>query len=152
MYTKAGRYPRGSAVADEASVRISLQIRAGLLNFQSQPTSFQADVATGKGPCPGAFTATTSGTNVDLSQLTQPGLCRIMNLDPTNRVEVGIHDGALFHPLMEILPGEFYLIRLSRNVGEEEDVPGTGTSGDVNALCVRAVTASCVVVVEAFES
>lgn len=139
-------------MSDEARLTVSLQITSGNLEYQSRPTAFQADVAGAKGPTPGAITASTSGTNVDLSQLTQPGLCRIMNLDETNRVEVGVHDGLLFHPLLELLPGESYVVRLSRNVGEEEDMPGTGTTGDVNALCVRANTAACVVLVEAFES
>lgn len=139
-------------MANEATVNCSLQIRLGNGMYQSQPSSFRADVSTFKGPSPGAVTVATTGTNIDLSQLVQPGLCRIQNLSDTYLVEVGIHDGALFHPLLELLAGESYVMRLSRNIGEEEDVPGTGTTGDVNTLCLRAVGGSAVCLVEAFES
>jgi hypothetical protein len=141
-----------AALANEARVTAAIQITTGNYRYQSpQPTAFFLDVAGAKGPTPGAITATTSGTNVDLSGLTSPGLCWISNLDATNYVEVGIHDGALFHPLLEIPPGAGFPLYLSRNLGVEEDVPGTGTSGVINSLCVRAHTASCVVRVEASE-
>lgn len=141
-------------MADEATIRSSLLVRCDTLNYQSYPTSFQADVAGEKGPTPGAITVTTEGTSVDLSELTTPGLCRIMNLDATNYATYGIWDpeNDTFFPLGELLPGETYVLRLSRDL-QEEFGTGTGTTGaDTNRLRFKADTASVVVLVEAFEA
>ena len=93
------------------------------------------------------------GTDVDFSELTIPGLCRLMNLDATNFIEFGIWDpeGGVFYPLGEIGPGKTYTIKLSRNL-QEEFGTGTGTTGaDTNRLRIKADTAACNVLVEAFE-
>lgn len=140
-------------MADEAIVRSSLQIKAGNVNYQSQPTAFKADVTGRKGPVPGAIAVSTDGTDVDFGELTTPGLCRIQNLDPTNFVEYGIWEPATstLYPLGELLPGETYILRLSRNLQEEYLGTGTGTSAPTNRLRFKANTAACNVVVEAFE-
>lgn len=137
-------------MANEATVNAGLQIKLGNGFYQSMPSSFRADVSAFIGPTPGAITVPTTGANVNLSALTSPGLCRIQNIDGTNYVRYGIHDGALFHPLGRILPGESYVLRLDHSLGEEESDTGTGTSGPVNSLYLKAVGASCVVLVEAF--
>jgi hypothetical protein len=139
-------------VADEATITSQLVIRKGHITYQSQPAGFTADVDGTNGPTPGAVTATVAGTVVSLAQLDNPGLCRVMNIDATNFVTVGVDDGLRFFPLMELLPGESYVFRLSRYLNEEFTDTGTGTNSDVNYLMVKADTASCVVVVEAFES
>ena len=138
-------------MSNEAQVRVSLQVRKGELDYQSRPTAFNADVSSGLGPSPGLVMATTSVVNVAFTGLTTPGLCWLQNLDEANHVEWGVHDGSLFHPVGELLPGECFPIRLSRNLGVEEDVPGTGTSGVVNSFAVRGVGGTCAVRVEAFE-
>lgn len=140
-------------MADEARIQTSLQITTGSLQYQSRPTAFTADVAGAKGPVPGAFTAAITGTDVDLSELTTPALCRLQNLDPTNFVEVGLWDpeATLFYPLLELLPGESYVVRLSRNLAWQYGA-GTGTAGpETNRLRVRANTAACNMLVECFE-
>ena len=137
-------------MANEATVRSSLQIKVGNLTYQSQPTAFLADVSSANGPTPGVVAATTTGVNVSLSALTTPGLCRVMNLDSTNYVILGVYDGASFFPLMELLPGESYVFRLYRNFGDE--FVGTGTPSDVNTLRVMGVGGTCNVLVEAFEA
>lgn len=134
-------------MANEATVNCSLQISKGNLKYQSRPTSFRADVSGTKGPSPGAVTVPTAGVDIDLSALTTPALCRLMNLDSTNRVSVGVHDGAIYHPLVELLAGESFVLRLARDLTTEY---GTGTGG-TNTLHARANTASVVLVVEAFE-
>jgi hypothetical protein len=142
-------------MANEAQVRSSLQIINSPLHYQSQPTAFTADVTGIKGPCPGAFAASILGTDVDLSELTTPGLCRIMNLDDTNFIEFGIWDpeALKFYPLGEVLPGETYVLRLSRNLAQEYAGTGTGTTGpETNTLRIRADTAPCNALVEAFEA
>lgn len=138
-------------MASEATVVSSLQLTKGNLVYQSQPTSFQADVSGTGGPTPGMLSVPTTGVNVDLSQLSRPGLCRIANISTSGYLEYGIHDGSIFHPLGEVLAGESYILRLSRNIGQEEDVPGTGSTGVVNALFLRGVGATVKAIVEAFE-
>lgn len=138
-------------MSNEAQIRCSLSIRTGSIHYASQPTAFTADVAGRKGPAPGAFTVSTAGTDADLSELTAPGLCRIQNLDATNYVTFGIWepDASLFYPLGELLPGETYVLRLSRDLGEQyTSVTGTGVAN--NKLRFKADTASVVVLLEAF--
>ena len=142
-------------MADEASIQVSLQIQgSGNLQYRSYPNQFNADVSGNKGPSPGAFQASVDGTDVDLSELNQPALCRITNLDATNFVTVGIWDSSTstFYPLMELLPGEFYVVRLSRILGGEIAGTGTSTTQTGNTLRIKANTAACNVVVEAFEA
>lgn len=131
----------------------SLRIKKDNLDHRSFPTSFLFDVAGSKGPTPGAITAAVAGTDVDLTELTTPAFCRISNLDTSNFVEYGIWDpeGSTFYPLGEVGPGEFYVIKLSRNLQEEYGT-GTGTTGaSTNRLRIKADTAACNVVVDAFE-
>ena len=148
-------------MSGEASIQVSLQINksdaAGIVNYRSYPTTFTADVDGALGPTPGAFEVSVYGTQVDLSELTQPGLCRISNQDATNFVTYGIYDPETdkFYPLGEILAGEFYIIRLSRDLGWESTASGTGTGTtgpQTNVLMFIANTAACVVLVEAFEA
>jgi len=146
-------------MANEATLHISMEISNIVcgslsgLNYRSSPVSFVADVAGQSGPLPGEFTATVAGTDVDLSLVTNPRLCRIENLDETNFVTFGIWDitATTFFPVGELLPGEFYIIRLSRMLTEEISGTGTGTTGLGNSLRVKADTASCQVNVEVFE-
>lgn len=142
-------------MANEAEIRSSLQISKDNLEYRGQPTVFNADVTGTKGPTPGAITVSTAGTDVDLTALTTPGLCRIQNLeaDGGNYVSYGMWDpeGSKYLPLGELLPGESYVLRLARDI-EEEYGTGTGTTGaSTNRLRFKANTAACVVLVEAFE-
>ena len=140
-------------MADEATVRCSLEITQGNLKYRSYPTDFTVDVAASKGPVPGAIAVGTAGTDIDFSELTTPGLCRISNLDATNYVEIGIWDGTEFYPVIELGPGEFYVIKLSRFLGKSFAVgSGTGTyDTDTYTLRARANVAACNILVEAFE-
>ena len=148
-------------MSGEAQLQASLQITKddanGIVNYRSYPTGFTADVGGALGPTPGAFVASIYGTDVDLGQLTTPGLCRVSNQDSTNYVTYGICDPEteVFYPLGEILPGEFFIFRLSRNLGEEYPGTGTGTGTagpKTNTLRFVADTDECVVLVEAFEA
>ena len=148
-------------MANEARVTASLSITkldtAGsrtLLQYLSQPGAFVADVTGTKGPTPGAIRVPIGGVAADLSELTTPGWCWMMNLDETNYVEYGIRDpGAdTFYQLGELGPGEINLVKLSRNLLEEYGPgTGTGTTAPTNQLWFKANTAACVVRVEAFE-
>lgn len=142
-------------MADEYRLTLSLFLKSGLLQYQSNPTAFTFDQeGQAKGPVPGAITVDTFGTDVDLSELTNPGAILLQNLDANNYVEWGIYEDAnnLFLPLGELPPGGppafFYL---SRNAFEDYAGTGTGTTGPLNTLRLKANTASCIVMVSAFE-
>lgn len=140
-------------MANEATVRSGLSIRKDNLEYISYPSQFLADVAGVMGPVPGALIVPVSGINIDFTGLTQPALCWMINLDETNFVTVGVSDPetVVFYPILELLPGECYAVRLSRNLSQELGT-GTGTIGpSTNTLQLRADTASCNVRVEAFE-
>lgn len=145
-------------MASEAEIRASLQIRTtdGEIEYGSRPTTFTGDITGRKGPTPGAITVSIAGTDVDFSELSTPGYARIQNQDLTNRVDVGIWDPetGVFYPMLELLPGESYIIRISRIFpGEYGTDPAVGSTGpNTNRLRIRANVASCVVLVEAFET
>lgn len=143
-------------MADEIRVTVGVSINKDNLKYRPPAVTFRADMnGVAKGPSPGAITVTTDGTQVTFSELTTPGLCLVKNLDEDNYVEYGILDPVTrtFYPLGEILPGEQYVIRLSRNLREAYlPYSGTGTTGEVNSLYFKANTADCIIVVEGFES
>lgn len=146
-------------MANEANLTCSLSIQKQdgsgrlLIDYNGRPSNFRADVTGTKGPCVGAIRVPTAGVDVNFSELTTPGLCRLHNQDATNFVEYGIREPAtgFFYPLGEILPGESYILRLSRNLQEEYTNTGTGTSAPTNFFHLKANTAACNVLVEAFE-
>jgi len=141
-------------MSEEAQVRSALQIQKGKLDYSSKPTAFMADVSGTNGPSPGAVTVATTGTDIDFYQLTTPALCRIMNLDSTNRVDYGIYDPETvkYYPFGELLAGESFVIRLSRDLQQEYGT-GTGTTGaNTNRLHFRAENSAVNVLVEAFEA
>lgn len=141
-------------MANEATVRSGLTIRkltgAAIHIDHNKQRTFRANIAGEKGPCVGAISAAVAGTDVDLSELDQAGLCCFTNQDDTNYVTGGIWDGE-FHPLFELLPGESYVMRLSRLLTFEYGA-GTGTTGSGNTLRFKASTAPVNVLVEAFET
>lgn len=138
-------------MASEATVGCGLQIRVGSIEYRALPSQFRADVAEGTGPVPGELTVTYAGKDVDLSGITTPGLCRIQNRSTTEYVLVGVHDGASFFPLLELLPGESYVMRLTRHLGDEFTGTGTGTPSDVNVLHLKVTgSTSARVLVEVF--
>ncbi len=140
-------------MADEATIQSSLLIRAGNISYQSQPVSFRATVTGRKGPVPGCIRVPITGVSVNFTELVLPSLCRIQNLDVTNFVTVGIWDpnSATFYPVLDLLAGESYVMRLSRFMQSDLGT-GSGTDGGSgNRLRLRADTAACNVVIEAFE-
>lgn len=148
-------------MSNEATIQASLQVLKtdsssgiSLIDYNSGGGSFNATVVGTKGPCVGSIRVPTSGKDVNLSELTTPGLVRLKNQDPLNFVQYGIRDpiSGFFYPLGEILPGESYVLRFSRNLQEEYTNTGTGTSAPINFFHIKADTAACVVLVEAFEA
>lgn len=142
-------------MANEVNVRTALTIRKGVLDYRSNPQTFNADMVTNspKGSCPGSFTATLEGVAANLTELTTPGYGWMQNLDSTNYVEWGIRDPATdaFYPLGELAPGETQVIHFSRNLLESYTNTGTGTTGSVNQLWFKANQAACNIMLHAFE-
>jgi hypothetical protein len=146
-------------MSGEIRVMSSLQVVKNGMTYRSQPTTFGASMNSAfNGPTPGALTVTSSGVKVDLSQLTaMGGVCRIMNygsIDPdftsTAFVTVGIMtDTGAFVPIIELLSGETYVLRLSRHL-QTGGTSGTGTAG-FNNLWMYSEISTCRVVVEAFD-
>lgn len=141
-------------MALEATINSALIINSGNLVYHSQPNLFRADLSTPSGPSPGAIQTPTTGVVVDFEQLTTPGLARLMNLDSVNYVEYGVYDPAtdVFYPLGEILPGETYVVRFSRNLRESYLGTGTSTSPPTKAFMLKSTGGTCTVLVEAFEA
>ena len=140
-------------MSSEITIRSGLSVRSGNVNYNPGLATFRASLlGTAKGPTPGVLTVTTTGLSVSFTQLVQPGVYRIKNYDATNYVEYGILVGSVFYPIGELLPGEEYVLRFSRNLGEGDTVPGTGTTASTNSFYLRANTAPCDMLVEAFES
>jgi hypothetical protein len=139
-------------MADEASVRSSLNVNKGNVQYRSYPTDFTADMTGSKGPTPGSITVTGEGTDVDLSELTTPGFCRVINQGDTYTVMLGVWNGTSFMPAKDLLPGEHYVIRLSQFLGEEfGTATSTATTGTGNTLRLKCIGGSCNVLVEVFE-
>ena len=142
-------------MAGQATIITSLQINSGRIQYQNGGTSFVAVVTGSKGPVPGAVTVPMEGIDIDFSQLIQPGLCRIMNLDLSNPVHYGIWDPLTlrFYALGKLLPGESYILRLSEYIGETVNpLSGTGTVGMGTTLRFVPTVAPLDVLVEAFET
>lgn len=139
----------------DVTVRSTVQVNDGFVKYRNAITSFNFDFVTAspKGPCVGVVAVPSTGVDISLTELTTPGIVVLTNQDPLNWVEVGVHDGTLFHPLLEVGPGECWPIRLSRNLGEEHEETGTGTTGTVNTLRAKCMIpgASINLLVEAFE-
>jgi len=144
-------------MADEARIQNSLFLKTGGLEYQSRPTAFTLDVSTGAGPTPGLINVSVSGTDLDLSQLTTPGLAVFQNLDLTNYVTLGPYepDTDFFYPFIELPPAETnegkpFVMLLSRFLKRE--LTGTGTLVGYNStIRLVAKTATCKVKVEVFE-
>jgi hypothetical protein len=136
-------------MSNEAIISAALQISKGNLQYSSRPNNFRADIAGSHGPTPGAVTIETTGTTVNLSQLTTPGLCRISNIDDENYITWGVEDDDTgeFYPFGEILPGEFYIFRFSRLFG----YPNSGTATTAS-FKLYANNEDSVCLIEAFET
>lgn len=152
-------------MANEITVVISLGINntastpPGNVQYQNRDTGWRANMLGNNGPTPGTVLVPTKGVNINFAELTgMGGVCRMKNLDPSNFVTWGMFDSITnkFYPLGEMLPGESYVIRLSRDLGQQYGTgSGTGSGshlpGGNEFLHMRADIAACRVLVEAFD-
>lgn len=138
-----------------------IQAQAGLtvikgnpptINYRSPVTAFVTDLVSTSvlGPVGGAALVTTTGADLPLTGLVTPGWCWVYNagrydgatVDGSEYIQYGIHDGSVFHSFGELAPGEASVFKFSRDFGEENTVPGTGTTGTVNTFYAKAFGAS----------
>lgn len=103
-------------MANEWLVTHQVRLINGSLKYDPGEVSFRADQTTKKGPSPGFLLISTAGEDITFTDLTTPGIVVIKNLDAANFVEYGIWDGSTFHELGEVLAGEEFVFRMSRNM------------------------------------
>lgn len=140
-------------MSNELSIRSSVEIKNGPLEYRSYPQQFRADMTGVTGPTPGALSVNTTGVAVDLSLLEVPGICIIRNLDTEDTIVFGISDGLEFYPLGDVLPGEVFVLRLSQFLGSSFGIgPGTGTADSgTYSLFLKSLESDVIASVEAFE-
>jgi hypothetical protein len=145
-------------MANEFNVRAGISVRGGNVDYQSRPGAFSDDLVAAKafGPVPGAFVASTAGTDADLSQIGTPGWVELKNLEPDggNDVQWGVRRPAsnLFLPVGILEPGQSAVFKLSPSFGMEYlPSTGTGTSAEVDKLHFKATGGAVNVFVGAFE-
>ena len=146
-------------MASEITVRGGMQINktdavtGAVEKYTSPQQGFQKTKTNIGGPTPGQILVPMGGCAISLSVLTTPGVCEFYNLDATNYVTIGIRDPATgaFYPLIEIGPGENWVIPLSRSILQDWYNTGTGTTGPTKQLWADADTASVKLVVNVFE-
>jgi hypothetical protein len=128
---------------------------------QTFKDNIEGDVAAGG--TPGAVLVATLGTDLDFSQLTDPGWHTIKNIEPTggSEIEIGVYDPETdrYYPFWKIKPGQVWGPELFNDSFQWETYPaypqgtgtGTGTGGATNRLRLRAKSHACYALVEAFE-
>jgi hypothetical protein len=140
-------------VANEITVTASLIVRneAGSVQYQSMPMQWTADLSPIKGPAPGYVAVSLDGVDIDLSALGEPGVAWIQNVGSYD-VTVGVWDvgDSRFQPFARLEPGQFMVVPLSPDLGEEFAGTGTGTTAALNRLRAKAHTAASALVVHAF--
>lgn len=138
-------------MADEIRVTTQLNVTNSPVNETRSDVSIITQVTKGA-HSPGEVTVATTGTDISLSQVGIPGVCRVKNLDTTNFVEIGVKEPStgFFYPMLEVGPGEGYVFKLSRNIRQEYTGTGTGTSAGTNTMHAKANTGACRVVFDIF--
>ena len=90
-------------MANEITVALNVVVRKGNLS-ETLTANFKADQDGVGGPTPGVLSISTAGEDITLTDLVTPGLCVAQNVDSTNYIELGVHDGTLYHPSLELQP------------------------------------------------
>lgn len=128
-------------MAREASISYQFNLKKGNLSYSNR-RSFRVDVTGTIGPLPGGVTIPKTGRIIDFQGfIVEPGLCEVANFDETYSFEVGIFDLQInvFYPLMEVGPGEWWPFKLTRNLLEQYNDTGTGTSSPENKLMLKGM-------------
>ncbi len=126
----------------EVHVRVSFSVRKGNLVYAPPQAQYAADMAGAFGPAPGSIQVTDGGTDVDLSQFTDPGWLHVYNQEPDGgaSVSLGIYDPETdrYYPFIKLAPGQHTAFPLDELFRAEHVGTGTGTDLGVNRLRIRA--------------
>lgn len=131
-------------MANEITVNASLNVNNFNQLYQSSPSVVRANQVNNNGPTPGAVVVLTSGVIISLAALVLPGYAQLHNLDRTNYVEYGLHDGSTFRPFGELLPGDIAVFRFSRRM--------LTANGTADGFYLKANSATCNVQVNCFDA
>ena len=103
-------------MAGEINFSFTLRCQNGNYDY-NRTVQNTIDQTTAAGGSPGYQNIGTSHELIGgLADMTNEGIAVVRNLDDTNFVEVGLDVSASFYPLVKILPGEAYVMRLSPGV------------------------------------
>lgn len=144
-------------MANEVQVRLSVNVRDndGNLDWPSRPTAWSDDMVGRKGPTPGAITVSSAdaGTDVNFSELVEPGICFLYNVSSDFDVDYGPYDPDTdrWYPFWRLKPGKGAYMPFGPRFGQEVLTPGTGSHSGMT-LRMRAVGGDAVVQVNAFEA
>jgi hypothetical protein len=146
-------------MANEVSVSVNLAVlktstdglNTTLIDYQSRPTFFKADMASTKGPVQGAVSVGKAGAALAIGEIINfypslwLGFARLTNQDPTNTVLYGVGDTTnnRFYSWGELGPGQTVVCKLSRflNVSVLSTLStGTGAAGPNNQLYLKTIS------------
>lgn len=105
-------------MANEISIKASLDVVKGYLSHNRQ-VSFKADIATAKpNVAAGSQAIGTSPEAITYGDVTSTtgAVAWFRNLDDTNYVEIGAFVNPIFYPIIRLLPGEAYPIRIGSSL------------------------------------
>lgn len=93
-------------MANEITVSAALQIEKGNLSM-TVPSSRQQIDMTGTRASHALQTIGTTYEAISAGDITSAGWCRILNIDSTNYVEIGLEVSSTFYPMFKLLPGHW---------------------------------------------
>ncbi len=102
-------------MADGITVTHQVTAVKGSMNFDTGGLSFTATQTNGRFSAGVQDIGTTHEQVVIGSDIVAAGVSSFKNIDATNYVELGVVVSATFYPLVKLLPGESYPLRLATN-------------------------------------
>lgn len=103
-------------MAGEINLSFTLRCQNGNYDY-NRSVQQTIDQTSAAGGVPGYQNIGTTHEQIGgLADMTNEGIAVIRNLDDTNFVEVGVDVAAAFYPLVKVLPGEAYVMRLAPGV------------------------------------
>jgi hypothetical protein len=106
-------------MADEITVSVGLNLLNGDKDSLTiSPYTFAITQATAKPVRVGGSQVIGHAAHeaLALADLTTPGVCYLRNRDATNFVQIGVDVSGDFYPLIKLMPGDAWIIRLPASV------------------------------------
>lgn len=100
-------------MADEIKVRVKTTLANGFLKEQFDPGEVSINQTTANSHCP-VVDIGTSEEDISFGDISAAniGRCDMINLDPTNYVDIGPKSGGVMVGMLRLLPGEPQTMRL----------------------------------------